>query len=289
MRMRLAVGALCALAFSFALTIDGNSVIDAVTTGPCDFLTGGGYIYPQGQVTGNKANFAIAGGCKQNAFWGHLQYQDKALYVKAHSTTVTGYEKVDVNTRLICGHGKSQDGLDFDWVVRVKDMGEPGNQDEFDIQMTGGITYTTAAGVPHKLGGGTRGGGNVQLHKPNPSTGGDFSTGTCPPFGGQGPFTLTVFIFTQAGGSGQVTSTSVPTGQTEINCTASPCSQSFAANSVVQLQAQGDAGSTAMFTYNVGADANTQCDVPPTSGTTSTCEVTMTEARSVTLTFIGQE
>ena len=123
MRMRLAIGALCALAFSFALTIDGNSVIDAVTTGPCDFLTGGGYIQPQ-PMMGNKANFAVAGGCKQGAFWGHLQYQDKFENKKIHSMTITGYQKADeVNARLICGKAKSENGDDLDFVARAKDAG----------------------------------------------------------------------------------------------------------------------------------------------------------------------
>jgi len=40
--------------------------------------------------------------------------------------------------------------------------------------------YTTEAepGAPHKLGGGDGGGGNIQLHKPNPSTTGEFG-GDC--------------------------------------------------------------------------------------------------------------
>jgi hypothetical protein len=200
MRMRLAIGALCALAAALALSIDGSSVLSAWSN-QCDFTTGGGYIYPQGQMTGNKANFAIAGGCKHTAFWGHLEYQDKAFYVKAHSNTVTGYEKVDDKTRLICGEGKTKEGVPFSWVVRVKDMGEPGNQDEFDIQMTGGIDYSTAIGAPHKLGGGTRGGGNIQLHKPNPSTSGYFSVGKCPPVAADTTVTVTALN----GGGGTVT------------------------------------------------------------------------------------
>ncbi len=115
-------------------------------SGQCDFLTGGGFIFP----TIDKGTFAIGGGCRHGSgingapYWGH--------------------KFGDVN-----------------FAVRVSDAGEPGTADEFDIQLTqnGVIVYTTFIGAHHKLGGGTGGGGNIQLHKPNDSTTGVFG-GSCP-------------------------------------------------------------------------------------------------------------
>ena len=69
----------------------------------------------------------------------------------------------------------------------AKDTGEPGRDDVFVIRLTqpvgGGaqvIVYTTEGDSEDRtLGGPGPGGGNIQLHKPNPSTSGDFG-GSCP-------------------------------------------------------------------------------------------------------------
>jgi len=284
MRMRLAVGALCALAFSFALTIDGNSVVDAVTTGPCDFLTGGGYINPEPAV-GNKANFAVAGGCKGGSFWGHLQYQDKLLNVKVHSVTITGYQEADdANARLICGTGKSDDGGDVDFIVRAKDAGEPGSNDEFDVQITlttGGTIVDTTFGLPgvyHKVIG-----GNVQLHKPNPSNAGKF--GGCPPMpgGGGGPFTLTVTKTGSAADRSTVISV-IPVGA--INCTESEttCSTTLAAGTMVELKAQGPADQTASIFWSGDCDVKTDFPSGPAPAV-GTCTVTMNANKNIDVLF----
>ena len=65
--------------------------------------------------------------------------------------------------------------------MRATDNGEPGTSDEFVIRLrkSGVTVYTTEADDSHQLGGGEGGGGNIQLHKPNPSTTGDFG-GSCP-------------------------------------------------------------------------------------------------------------
>src|SRR6266566_1696416 len=63
-----------------------------VCTG-ADFVTGGGWI--TGTTSGAKANFGVAGGIKQGAFWGHLTYIDhgpggphvKGTGVTAYTTT----------------------------------------------------------------------------------------------------------------------------------------------------------------------------------------------------------
>lgn len=170
---------------------------------PCDFLTGGGWILTTASRTHAeaKANFAIGGGCKHGEpTWGHLEYQDHGRIVSGnhlnvHWTSITAYmmEGEDpprdpkthqpLGARLICGTARTNHFGDVDFVVRAEDEGEPGVNDEFDIRLSqdGFIVYTTEfdGAMPHKLGGGAGGGGNIQLHKPNPSTTGEFG-GDCP-------------------------------------------------------------------------------------------------------------
>ena len=83
---------------------------------------------------------------------------------------------------MVCGTARTNLYGDVDFILRAKDAGEPGINDEFDIRLKKGamIVYTTEGpGFPHKLAGGGPGGGNIQLHKPNPSTTGFFG-GSCP-------------------------------------------------------------------------------------------------------------
>ena len=166
---------------------------------PCDFLTGGGWIVHNGA----KANFGVAGGCKQGSpTWGHLEYHDHGTGLDAHWTAITAYEFVEdgsngtdahgqpIGTRLICGNARTNQFGDVYFAVRARDAGEPGVNDQFDIQLRsqsdGSIVYdTTTECFGHFLGSyapcaaGNGGGGNIQLHKPNPSTSGSFG-GSCP-------------------------------------------------------------------------------------------------------------
>lgn len=155
----------------------------------CDFLTGGGFIIHNGA----KANFGVGGGCKHGTpTWGHLQYIDHGIGLKVHWTSITAYMEVSsghdskgrlIGTRWICGTARTNSLYgDVDFIVQATDNGEPGINDEFDIRLAknGFIVYTTEGpGFPHKLNNGNGGGGNIQLHKPNPSTTGDFG-GSCP-------------------------------------------------------------------------------------------------------------
>src|SRR2546425_11823634 len=62
---------------------------------PCsDFVTGGGWI--TGTPSGAKANFGVAGGIKNGAFWGHLNYIDHGNGMHVKQTAVTSYA-VDPN------------------------------------------------------------------------------------------------------------------------------------------------------------------------------------------------
>ena len=174
------------------------SPVKAWATPPCDFLTGGGWIVHNGA----KANFGVGGGCKHGSpTWGHLEYHDHGTGLDAHWTAITAYEFVDegtgtasnhqpTGTRLICGNARTNQFGDVYFAIRAEDLGEPGVNDQFDIrmrsQLTGLVVYdTTTECFPHYLGSyapcaaGDGGGGNIQLHKPNPSTSGEFG-GSCP-------------------------------------------------------------------------------------------------------------
>lgn len=159
----------------------------------CDFLTGGGFII---RPSGAKANFGVAGGCRGGSpTWGHLEYTDRGEGLQVKWTSITAYffdrvgagmDHQPTGTRFICGRARTnRTSGEVDWVVRAIDSGEPGTNNVFSIQLSQANTviYTTFPDDPNvTLGGNSRGGGNVQLHKPNPSTSGSFSTdtATCP-------------------------------------------------------------------------------------------------------------
>ena len=157
----------------------------------CDFLTGGGYII---RPSGAKANFGVAGGCKGGSpTWGHLEYTDRGEGLQVKWTSITGYffdsvgagmDHQPTGTRFVCGTARTNQFGDVDWVVRAMDSGEPGTSNVFSIQLSHGETllYSTFPDPDVTIGGRRNGGGNIQLHKPNPSTSGSFSTdpATCP-------------------------------------------------------------------------------------------------------------
>ncbi len=123
-----------------------------------DFTTGGGWI--TGTPSGAKANFGVAGGVKEGAFWGHLNYIDHGTCMHVKHTAVTGYavDPNDEDCRII-DYTVTIDGQPGTARVRVCDKGEPGRNDIFEIQLSNGYF---AGG---DLGGAHPGGGNIQLHK----------------------------------------------------------------------------------------------------------------------------
>ena len=263
--------------------------VSAWASPSCDFLTGGGFIYPLGTPAGGKGTFGVGGGCKHGSglgnppgdYWGHLEYHDHGVPVTIHATKITGYlvdefffPDPDKKGRLICGEGTSSLGTPVTFIVRARDVAEPGkNYDEFDIQINSVPPYTTFPTGPHKLGG-----GNIELHKPNSSNTGVFG-GICPGLpggsgGGGGMFRLTV----DKSGNGQLepqnTVTSVPLG---IDC-GTDCSESYATGTPVTLTAMSDLGTAISW-----AGCDTFTDNP--AGGTATCMVTMTANRTVTVNF----
>lgn len=153
---------------------------------PCDFVTGGGFIV---RDSGDKANFGVAGSCKNEFSWGHLEYVDHSYTppLKVHWTSITAYlgpgcsPTGPSDARCICGTARSNVFGDVEFGVVVDDVDEPGVNDVFKIRLTQGgeIKYTTESDSDNTLGGSGPGGGNIQLHKPDPSS--TFG-GSCPAF-----------------------------------------------------------------------------------------------------------
>ena len=152
---------------------------------PKDFVTGGGFIFCT--PSGAMANFGVGGGVKNGAFWGHLNYLDHGIGLHVKGTGVTNYLLVDDKTRDICGTAVTDTGQNVCYRVRVGDYGEPGNLDHFGIRVTncsGTVLYQTTATYSDGTcdlgasGTATPDGGNIQLHKGNPSNFGPAS-GTC--------------------------------------------------------------------------------------------------------------
>ena len=146
---------------------------------PWDFVTGGGWITDT--PSGAKANFGVAGGIKDGAFWGHLNYIDHGTGMHVKATAVTGYsddiDHSDPDCRIIC-YDVTVDGVPgYKARVRVCDKGEPGRDDVFEIKLydstvpppppceEGAVDSPTYYSASGDLGGVHPGGGNIQLHK----------------------------------------------------------------------------------------------------------------------------
>jgi hypothetical protein len=135
---------------------------------PCDFVTSGGFVRTD---LGAMANFGSHGGCKLGGFWGHVNYVDHTNGYHIDSVEITGYltpTDASSRTRDICGWARTNGPSDpqpLMFRVRLIDNGEPGIADQFGIRLSNGYVVSTRL-----LNNGMGGGGNVQLHKDNPST-----------------------------------------------------------------------------------------------------------------------
>jgi hypothetical protein len=114
-----------------------------------DFVTGGGWITQT--PSGARANFAVAGGIKNGAFWGHLTYIDHGNPgMKVKGTGVTAYVVVTGTTSRHI-EGTTESGT---YSADVADNGEPGHGvDTFRLTLSN--SYSA---------GGLISGGNIQLH-----------------------------------------------------------------------------------------------------------------------------
>ena len=141
---------------------------------PCDFITSGGFIFKDNF---ERANFGAHGGCKNEDWWGHVNYVDhdpvpyagnKSPY-HVDSTEITGYmfDPAFPNARDICGIARTNAGESVYFRVRLVDNGEGSNaacKDEFGIKLANGYLVST-----RPLADNGPGGGNVQYHSGNPS------------------------------------------------------------------------------------------------------------------------
>jgi hypothetical protein len=170
-------GIICSVVIAL-LVVAGYPVSASVPIPPedqaaCDFVTGGGFIVGSGAPTsslaaGAKANFAVGGGVKNGAFWGHLEYVDHRTSppMRVHGTSVTGYAfGTDPTTdRVITGTARINGVDGFTYAVEVSDSTEPGRGvDKFSIELSNDYE----AGFNY--GDGPIAGGNIQLHKANDS------------------------------------------------------------------------------------------------------------------------
>jgi hypothetical protein len=123
-----------------------------------DFVTGGGWI--TGTPSGAKGTFAVAGGIKNGALWGHLSYIDHGRNgPRAKGTGVTAYVVTGPTSRHIEGSAEIN-GQPGTYVAEVADEGEPGRMDTFMLRLhdaSGALVYS-ASGLLE--------GGNIQLHQP---------------------------------------------------------------------------------------------------------------------------
>jgi hypothetical protein len=119
--------------------------------------TGGGWI--DGAAPGNRANFGVVGGRQPNGtFKGHVTFADHTLSppFKIQSTEITNVSETALCETTITGLADVNGTPGVEFVVRIKDNGEPGkDNDEFQIQAG---TYTNADTILN--------GGNIQ-HHPN--------------------------------------------------------------------------------------------------------------------------
>jgi hypothetical protein len=154
-----------AVAVSPAVAQDSGSGGSSVMPSPCDFTTSGGFVVTDSMA---MANFGAHGGCKKGDFWGHVNYVDQENDYHVSSTRITGYLTPfpGSNIRDICGVATTNaDEPPLLFRLRLIDNGEPGSSDEFGIRLSNGYHVATRV-----LSAGWPGGGNVQLHDPNPST-----------------------------------------------------------------------------------------------------------------------
>jgi hypothetical protein len=143
---------------------------------PCDFTTGGGFVITD---QGKHANFGLVGGCKNGGFFGHVNFVDHdttGFFAGFHlsSTSIDGYFEPSPgsNVRDICGTANTNLPPPYDTGVkfraRTEDNSDPNpggiGVDKFGLKVT--KNGVSAVVVSTRL----LAGGDIELHKPNPST-----------------------------------------------------------------------------------------------------------------------
>lgn len=164
----LVVGGLMVAVALLGLRVAPTKVWAHEVPNPCDFTTGGGFVFkdPRPLGLGPMVNFGIVGGCRKDKFFGHVNVVDHTMAPGLHiNGPVTAYFDPLIGGgeyRDLCGTD-TKTGLKFR--VRTLDKGEPGGLDRFGVKREDGYVVST-----RELGPGenteTGGGGNIKLHKP---------------------------------------------------------------------------------------------------------------------------
>ncbi len=174
-----ALAALSAVLFAGLLMFRSTPVYAHQVPMPCDFTTGGGFVITDKTFTdgGNHANFGLVAGCKNGGFFGHVNFVDHdtmGMFAGLHvsSDQITAYVDPSPTSRYrdICGTADTNLFGQVYFRVRTFDGGNPSiGVDRFGIELTGISPPWTGA---HAVVISTRflAGGNITLHKPNPST-----------------------------------------------------------------------------------------------------------------------
>jgi hypothetical protein len=155
---------------------------------PCDFITGGGFVFRLDDVSGlERVNFGAHAGCKHDDFWGQLNLVDHGEFMgrspyHVKSTAITAYllDPSVSNRRDICGTAKTNAGETVLFHAQMEDNRATGTPDRFGIRLSN--TYLATGTLD-----GVSGEGSIELHKPNPSTSGPIDAVECEvaaPFGG---------------------------------------------------------------------------------------------------------
>src|SRR2546421_370802 len=87
--MRRMIQTLMAIPLALAGALIATSAYAHFVPAPCDFITGGGWVIDD---NGAQVNFGAHGGCKNGAFWGHVNVVHHGFNPPAHlkSTTIAG-------------------------------------------------------------------------------------------------------------------------------------------------------------------------------------------------------
>lgn len=152
-----------------------------IVPSPCDFTTGGGFVLTD---SGNHANFGLIGGCKNGGFFGHLNFVDHDTTNTVGGVCCAGlhvngpvsayFEPVaGSNVRDLCGTADTNLFGTVKFRARTEDNNDPNpggaGVDRFGLKITGvspPFTGATAVVVTTRV----LAGGDIELHKPNPST-----------------------------------------------------------------------------------------------------------------------
>lgn len=125
----------------------------------CDFTSGSGFFTTSG---GGKADFGLAAGVKNGAFWGHLNYVDSGAGLKLKADSITAYYAVAANTRVVEGVASTNVFGSRTYKVTATDNGPDGG-DIFQIELDNGYFARGDLSAPNA-------GGDIRITPGNASS-----------------------------------------------------------------------------------------------------------------------